>query len=206
MCQWRSKSGSTVAKGWRVPRSDPAFRENRRQSRAERRPRPLDAASLDELAIAYVGRFATTRQKLVRYLGRKLAERGWDGESLPDTAAIVGRLAGYGFIDDAAFAEMKARSLTRRGYGKRRVDAAVREAGVGDSDRAGADAISDAARVASALRLAERRRWGPYASEPVTDRAVTEKRIGAFIRAGHDARLARTILALAPGADTGHLE
>jgi regulatory protein len=188
------------------PKSAPDGELTRPEPRRERPTRPLDPEKLDELAIAYVGRFATTRQKLARYLTRKLAERGWDHETLPDTAAIVGRLAGYGFIDDAAFAEMKARSLSRRGYGKRRVDAAVREAGVAEPDRAGADTIATDARLASALRMAERRRWGPYASDPITDPKLREKRIATFIRAGHDARLARAILAIDPGGDVSGLE
>lgn len=189
-----------------MPRVDPASSDRRRPARGERRPRPLDPARLDELAIAYVGRFATTRHKLARYLARKLAERGWEDDRLPDIAAIVERLAGYGFVDDAAFAETRARSLSRRGYGKRRIDTAVREAGVAEADRAGADAVAAEARLASALRLAERRRWGPYASEALTDAAVRERRIGAFIRAGHDARLARAILAIEPGGDISGLE
>ena len=53
------------------------------------RPRPpVGAAKLDELALSYVGRFATSRGKLVDYLRRKLRERGWEGEGDPPLAAI----------------------------------------------------------------------------------------------------------------------
>jgi regulatory protein len=38
---------------------------------------PLDQAALQELALRYVGKYATTRAKLRAYLGRKLRERGW---------------------------------------------------------------------------------------------------------------------------------
>ncbi len=171
-----------------------------------RNPRPLSDERLSELAMAYVTRFATSRAKLTRYLERKLAERGWEGEQLPDLAALVEKLAGYGFVDDAAFAEAKARSLSRRGYGKRRVDAAVRDAGISEGEREGANAVVADQRLASALRYAERRRWGPWAAEKVSDAAQREKMIGAFLRAGHDYRLARAIVALGPGEDAGAIE
>ncbi len=203
---FRSKPDRRSKRPSQAANAAPGGELTRPREYPERRARPLDPEKLDELAIAYVGRFATTRQKLARYLARKLAERGWDHATLPDCAAIVDRLASYGFIDDAAFAEAKARSLTRRGYGKRRVDAAVRDAGVAEPDRAGADSISTDARLASALRLAERRRWGPYATDGLTDPKLREKRIATFIRAGHDARLARAILAIEPGGDVGTLD
>src|SRR3989337_2369116 len=101
----------------------------------QRRPRPpLSAAKLDELALAYVGRFATTRAKLRSYLERKVRERGWDGERPPHFDAVAERLAALGYIDDAAFALSKSRGLTGRGYGARRVEQALRGAGVEDAD------------------------------------------------------------------------
>ena len=59
----------------------------------QRRPRPpLSAEKLNELALAYVGRFATTRARLRTYLRRKVRERGWDDGSPPDFEAIAERL------------------------------------------------------------------------------------------------------------------
>lgn len=176
-------------------------RAMRQEAKNQRRARPLTPQSLNELALAYVSRFATSQAKLTRYLHRKIAERGWEAEVLPDVAALVASMVGYGYVDDSAFAEIKARSLTRRGYGKRRVDAAVYEAGIAEADREAADLIVDSQRVASALRLAERRRWGPYASEREQDPAKRQKMMGAFLRAGHAPGLARRIMDMAPGDD-----
>ena len=39
------------------------------------------------MALAYVARFATSRGKLVRYLDRKVRERGWAGTADGRTAA-----------------------------------------------------------------------------------------------------------------------
>src|SRR5690606_22662366 len=52
-------------------------RERQATKAARRAPKPLDAARLDELALTYVARFATSAAKLERYLKRKLRERGW---------------------------------------------------------------------------------------------------------------------------------
>jgi regulatory protein len=41
-------------------------------SKVRRQPKPLDPARLDELALTYVARFATSAAKLERYLKRKL--------------------------------------------------------------------------------------------------------------------------------------
>ena len=86
-----------------------------------RAPPPLDESKLNELALRYVGRFATTRAKLRSYLARKVRERGWDGQREPDLGRIADRFAEQGYVDDAAYALAKSRALTGRGYGKRRV-------------------------------------------------------------------------------------
>ena len=78
---------------------------------SRRTPPPLDRRALEDLALRYVARFATTRGKLAEYLARKVRERGWDGPAAADPAAIADRMAELGYIDDRAFAEARARSL-----------------------------------------------------------------------------------------------
>ena len=167
--------------------------------RTRRAPRPLDESALHELAIAYVGRFATTRAKLRVYLARKIRERGWEPQRDADLIGIANRLAEQGFIDDSGYAETKARSLTARGYGKRRVVQALRGAGIAEEDSADARRHSDEQAVAAALRFAERRRIGPFAAVAAGPKDK-EKAIAAMVRAGHGFDLARTIAGFAPGA------
>lgn len=171
-----------------------------------RRERPaLDAQRLDELALAYVGRFATTRANLAAYLKRKLRERGWAGERPPGLESIVERLTRLGYVDDAAYALAKSRSLSARGYGERRLGDALRAAGIADEDAAEAREAARQQAVEAALRFARRRRIGPYADvEP--QRAEREKALAAMVRAGHDFALAKAILAMQPGSDPESLE
>lgn len=164
------------------------------RSDRSRKPRPpLDDAALRDLALAYVGRFATSRAKLKAYLQRKLRERGWAEAGGPPVDTIVERIAELGYVDDAAFALSKARSLTQRGYGGRRVGQALRQAGISDDDGEGARALALAEAAESALRFARRRAIGPFAKVDA-DRAVRERWLAAMIRAGHDLALARRII------------
>jgi len=168
--------------------------------RARRERPPLDRKKLEELALRYVERFATTRAKLRDYLRRKLRERGWNGETEPDLEAMAEQFASLGYVDDAAYALGKARSLAGRGYGKRRLVQQMRVAGVEEPDAEAARAHADDEAVSSALRFAERRRLGPFALTAGRDPRDREKALAAMVRAGHGFDLARAIIALAPGA------
>lgn len=168
-------------------------------------PPPLDRARLDALALSYVGRFATTRAKLVTYLSRKLRERGWGGADEPATVALADRLARLGYIDDAAFALAKGRSLGQRGFGRRRVAMVLRAAGVGEEDRSPADDAARAEALTAALRFAKRRRIGPFAAGPL-DPKTRQRDLAAMIRAGHDFILSRRIIDLPPGTEGEELQ
>lgn len=173
--------------------------EERPSGRRERRSRPIDQAALQELAFGYVARFATSRAKLHSYLNRKLRERGWNGAAEPDTQSVVDKVVYLGFVDDAAFAGMKAASLTRRGYGKGRVRMALAASGITAEDGSEALAHADEQQLAAALRFAERRRLGPYA-DVHGDAPARQKALAAMLRAGHPMDLARRIVGSPPGA------
>ncbi len=157
---------------------------------------PLTEARLEELALAYVARFATTQGKLRDYLQRKLRERGWgegeDAGSRPDLDRLIGRYVELGYVDDAGWARMKAGSLLRRGYGARRVGEALGHAGLNEDLREEVRP-DEAAERRAALILARRRRLGPFAREDA-DRPTREKHIAAMLRAGHRLDIARGIV------------
>ena len=168
-----------------------------------RRPRasvPLDSKRLEELALRYVGRYATSRAKLVAYLARKLRERGWSGDRSPDLEALAGRFSELGYVDDAAYALAKSQSLSSRGYGKRRLDDKLRLAGIDEGDGAAAREHADTQAVDAALRFARRRRIGPFAAQE-PDFKQREKAIASMVRAGHSFGLARVIADMPPGAE-----
>lgn len=161
-------------------------------------PRPLDADGLERLALFYAGRYAVTRARLRVYLDRKLRERGWAEEREPPVERLVERFAALGYVDDRAFAAARAEALARRGYGARRVDQALRAAGVGEEDAAAARERAEAEAWEAALRFAQRRRIGPFATER-PERPAREKALAAMLRAGHPPGLSRRLVDAAPG-------
>lgn len=166
-----------------------------------RQPRPLDAAKLEELALAYVARFATSAGKLSAYLSRKLRERGWAGEGAPDPSELVGKMVRTGYVDDAAYARARGSGLLRRGYGARRIDETLRAAGIGEEEREDARG-SERDRRTAALAMARKRGFGPFgpatadptAADPTPDPARREKQIAAMLRAGHPLASARAMV------------
>lgn len=164
-----------------------------------KRPRPpLNDASFRELALHYAARYATSKARLTAFLRRKLKERGWEGEEAADPDALVQRMADLGYVDDAGFARMKGASLSRRGYGPRRIAQALTGAGIVGADRAEAEEDASAAIWAAADAFARRKRIGPYAASP-PDRDQRERMIAAFLRAGHSHATARAWVDASPG-------
>ncbi len=164
-----------------------------------KKPRPpLDREALERLALYYVGRYATTRAKLASYLRRKIVERGWSDAAPPPIERLIERFAEAGYINDAAFASARAASLQRRGYGERRVDQALKAAGIGDEDAAEAREQTSGTAWAAALRFAERKRIGPFADQAV-DRHGRERAFAAMLRAGHRMDLVRRVVNASPG-------
>lgn len=158
-------------------------------SRKRRAAMPLDQSSLEDLALGYLARFATSSTKLENYLHRKIRERGVAEDAGPlDVARVVERMQELRYLDDEAYAQSRAAGLLRRGYGARRVEQDLRAAGIEDDLREDAAPDDTQARRA-ALAMARKRGFGPFGAalraEGQIDRNRREKQIAAMIRAGH---------------------
>jgi regulatory protein len=170
-----------------------------RYAKTPRAPKPLNPQKLRDLALHYVGRYATSRAKLAAYLQRKIRERGWDeGAERPDLEELVADFDRLGYVDDVAFANSRSRSLTQRGYGVRRVSEDLRAKGIAETD--GSEALEQAAdeRWQSADRMARRKRIGPYALEAASP-DIRQKQLQAFLRAGHGFDIAKAFVNAQPG-------
>ena len=162
--------------------------------------------------MAYTARFATSAAKLGDYLERKLRTRGWvvpegadmeaglpqlDGEGRARIAELVARFVAAGYVNDEGYAQSRAGSLSRRGYGNRRIAQSLSEAGIAEGLRAAALPSAGSARAA-ALAYARKRGLGPFARslpKPGADlRALREKQIAAMLRAGHPLESARRLV------------
>ena len=171
-------------------------------SRKSRRPRKATPKSIENAALAYLGRFATSAENLRRVLMRKVerSARAHDTERAEGAAAVdalIQRFTRTGLLDDGAYAEARALSLHRRGTSARAIRLKLRQKGV-----AGELVEEAVARIAqespepeltAALRLAERRRLSPYRAAAARPGA-RDKDLAALARAGFSYDVARRVV------------
>ena len=176
------------------------------QGRQVRRLKPVTAKSLENAAKYYLERFAASTDKLRAVLTRKVERTRRRGGTVLENAAqaieaIVGRYVQAGLLDDRRYAEMKAQSLRRRGDSARRVRLKLKMAGIDDDGAAAALAQaadetgddSKASELRAALRLAERRRLGPYRAKAMR-KDMRQRDIAAMARAGFSSDVARRVI------------
>ena len=142
------------------------------------------------LALFYVGKYATSRKKLKQYLARKVREKGWDDSEPPQIDVLADEFSELGYIDDAGFAASKARSLVSRGYGLKRLEQEIFAGGIESEDQVEAMAIIEESRLIAADNFARKKYIGPYAKEAAS-RDKKQKQLAAFLRAGHDIKIAQ---------------
>src|SRR5712671_1685604 len=111
--------------------------EPRRNPPQKRRlPRRVTAAHLENAALHYLERFASSSANLRRVLMRKVTRsvraHGTDpGEGAGLVDAIIVRYLQSGLLDDAAYAAQKAASLRRRGTSRFGIRGKLAVKGVG---------------------------------------------------------------------------
>ena len=159
---------------------------------------------LREAALRHLARYAATQARLLRVLDRRIdrwltAARRTQPEDdtlAPQAAAsrqaarrVVAALAASQIIDDAAYAQTRARMLGRTGRSHARIAQHLAQRGIAP-DIARAALPPDAGRQrAAALLLVRKRRLGPYAPpETQDDPAAHRRALGILARAGfaHD--------------------
>lgn len=153
-------------------------------------------AELREAALAHLARFAATETGLIRVLDRRIlrwarqaAGEGVDPDQIRqgqeqarrDVRTVVTDMVRIGVVDDAVFAESRARALARGGRSRRAIGAHLANRGIDPEQIAEAirgaqsEALDDAAQaeLAAALLQARKRRIGPF-SPPSGDEAPGE--------------------------------
>ena len=168
----------------------------------KRGPRRATPGHLENAALHYLERFATSVQNLRRVLMRKVERsahfHGTDAEEgRARVEDLITRFETAGLLDDAAYARARAESLHRRGNSARVIRAKLRRKGVAGDDLEGALAAlgADAGEpeLEAARTFARRRRLGPFgAKSPSAD--DREKHLAALARAGFSYDVARRVV------------
>lgn len=155
-------------------------------------PRKVTAKSLENAAVYYLQRFASSSANLRRVLMRRVERsarfHGTDrDEGVGMVDGLIRRFTENGLLDDRAYAEMLAGSRHRHGASIRSIFAKLKQKGL-DAEliRAALAALADETNepeLAAALTLARRRRLGPFRPKSGRD-ALRDKDLAALARAG----------------------
>ncbi len=180
--------------------------------------KPITARRLNNVAAAYVEKFAGTTARLREVLRRRVRRARHAGVAVVDDVEAIIETIVAGFVsanvlDDARYADHKAGSLHRRGTSARRIRDKLSMAGVERDDidralagmRAETGSSADASDLEAAIAFARRRRLGPF-SDPATRAERRQKQLAAFGRGGFALSIARKVVD-APDIDAlGDLE
>lgn len=181
--------------------------------KSDRRPKRLAIPDLDQIALDYLARFATSRKRVEEMLTRRIRKSAhFHGDDpaplLAAIPAVIAKLERNRFLDDETFAGMKAASLTRRGTSRRQIGAKLAQLGIAAEDRgkamAGLTEEFGNAEEAAAIAYAKRRRLGPYRARHIAgeQRLEQAKRdLAAMARAGFGFDLAKRVLGGAADID-----
>ncbi len=174
-----------------------------RMTRGPRTPRKITAQRLENMALYYLGRYASSSANLKRVLMRKVERAATAHDADPAEGAkliedLVERYRRSGLIDDRAYAAQKAASLQRRGASRFGIKGKLRQKGLpGELIDAALQGLEEqgggASELASACALVRRRRLGPY-REKGKRAAMRDKDLAALSRAGFGFEVARRVL------------
>jgi regulatory protein len=179
-------------------------------ARDRRGPRKATPERLGRAALHYLERYASSAENLRRVLMRRVHRSAMIHGTDPEEGRaaiddIISRYRDAGLLDDAAYAEMRVRTLHRRGASRRLIGARLAERGVArdDIDRAleALDADSPAPDLEAACNYARRRRLGPWRHADRT--AHRERDLAALGRQGYSMDIA---LKVVDAADVEMLE
>lgn len=171
-----------------------------------RGPKKVTAQYIENAGAHYLGRFASSSANLRRVLmmkvDRSVRHHGTDlEEGVKFVDAVIEKFERLGFLNDRAFAEMRARSLHGRGTPIRGIRFKLAQQGLSESDIDNAlEGLIEEEEVpdldlAAAVRLAERRRLGPFGSDDPEERhAKRDRDLGRLARAGFSYDVASRII------------
>ena len=155
--------------------------------------------ALMRMASHYLARYSASTARLRAVLERKVRRRCELREVPPPEPAelaalvegVVARLQRAGLLDDAAYGRGRAAALARKGWPAWRVkaDLARQDIDVAQEDVA---EVVDLDEAAQAVRLAQRKRLGPY--RPGEREPYRDKDIRSLVRAGFPVGVAKRVV------------
>ncbi|MGA9525788.1 MAG: regulatory protein RecX [Myxococcaceae bacterium] len=175
--------------------------ERQPPKKVRKQPRKVSPRSLENAALHYLKRYASTvsrlRAVLVRRVDRSIRMHGGDrAEALEWVDALIQKLLRSGLIDDQAYARMKAQSLRSSGRSARMIALKLRMKGVPEDLLAQhlAEATAEISEEDAARTWARKKRMGPYRATEEARRENRQRDLASLARAGFSFDTAKKII------------
>lgn len=160
-----------------------------------KQPKKITPSYLENAALYYLQRYATSAENLRAVLTRKVKRSCAFHQTEPEAFypaidALLERYKSSGLLNDEAFARAKTATLRRKGQSKRGIEAKLAQKGLGKEDIAKAILETDEsehAELEAAIALAKRKKLGQGNKDPKKEMAV-------LARAGFSYEIARKAL------------
>ncbi|MBL6933689.1 MAG: regulatory protein RecX [Rhodospirillales bacterium] len=172
------------------------------EKRRQKIPRKVTPTSLENIALYYLERFATSSQNLRQVLLRRVQRSAKHHDTDVEACAgliddLIRRYLASGLLDDQAYARAQASSLNRCGKSLRAISVHLRQKAIpsGIIDET-LDALKEEIGepdLAAAIAYARKRRIGPYRNSDKPPENL-DKELAALARSGFSYSLAKRIV------------
>ncbi|MFP2925982.1 regulatory protein RecX [Pyxidicoccus sp. 3LG] len=175
--------------------------QDRKAARQPKRPRKVSPTYLENAALHYLKRYASTQSQLKRVLMRRVDKslrfHGGDrAEALGWLDALIAKLVRNNLLNDEAYARTKANSLRASGRSTRVIAQKLRMKGVAAEvvTQKLADATADISDEDAARIWARKKRLGPFRKNASTREENRQRDLASLARAGFPFGIAKKVI------------
>ena len=173
--------------------------ENKKEF-VKKMPKKITKQRLKNVALFYLKRFETSEANLRNVLKRRVDRYAYFDKDFDKSEAyrwideLVQEMASYKYVDDERFAEIKIRGYLAAGKSPRYVAEKLKLKGIDEKTIEAILENQDYDPLEAALKLAKKKKIGPFCSDTTLRKERRNKDLGVLIRAGFDFDVATTIL------------
>lgn len=160
---------------------------------AVKRPlRKITKQRLKNIALYYLKRFESSVENLRKVLMRRVNDYAYSNPDFNKTEAcewieeILSDFEQHQYINDNRYAEIKIRDYLSAGKAERYIRGKLKEKGIEESLVDSILAEQEYSPFENALRLAKKKRIGPYREGEELRKEFRQKDMGTLVRAGFD--------------------
>ena len=167
-----------------------------------KRVRKITKLRLKNIALYYLKRFESSAQNLRSVLMRRVNDYARTYPEYDKTEAIdwieeiIADFEGYGYLNDERYAEIKIKNYLAAGKSLNYVKQKLQEKGIAKNVIGNLLEEAEYNPFEAALKLAKKKRIGPFRVEESTRKENRQKDMAALVRAGFDFDTVQKILTM----------